>query len=73
MMRTKSNLAHGIFPQLRIALLDSLPWKLFNKVKEDINISNVKEKCVLSLRGEGSRATCIWARELNSTIEMCLT
>jgi len=30
MMRTKSNLARGIFPQLRIALLHGLTWKLFS-------------------------------------------
>ena len=29
MMRTESNLARGVFPQLRIALLHGLTWKLF--------------------------------------------
>ena len=30
MMRTESNLARGIFPQLRIALLHGLTWKLYS-------------------------------------------
>ena len=30
MMRTESNLARGIFPQLRIALLSGLTWKLYS-------------------------------------------
>ena len=29
-MRTESNLARGTFPQLRIALLHGLTWKLFS-------------------------------------------
>jgi len=29
-MRTESNLARGIFPQLRIALLHGLTWKLLS-------------------------------------------
>jgi len=30
MMRTESNLARGIFLQLRVALLHGLTWKLFS-------------------------------------------
>ena len=50
MMRTESNLARGIFPQLRIALLHGLTWKLFSLYYEIEAIkSGIEVRYVITL------------------------
>jgi len=49
-MRTESNLARGIFPQLRIALLHGLTWKLLSLYYEIEAIkSELEVRYVISL------------------------